>query len=161
MPSATSDEEESKSFVVQILGVFYNIYSPRCFYFDVVNFAHKISLWGTLVFFGYALFFLARPLGISPDAAGWLYLTVTVTVMLTLGVDLNRNVTMFWIVTCAAGWFWALWLRDVKGIPVIVNTSFNVMGEPIVNTPEDAIRCFLGTGIDLLVIGDHIVEKSE
>lgn len=47
-----------------------------------------------------------------------------------------------------------------KGVPVIINTSFNVMGEPIVNTPEDAILCFLGTGIDVLVIGDHVVEKS-
>ena len=47
-----------------------------------------------------------------------------------------------------------------SGVPVVINTSFNVMGEPIVNTPEDAIRCFLGTGIDVLVLGDHIVEKE-
>lgn len=51
--------------------------------------------------------------------------------------------------------------EQLKGVPVIVNTSFNVLGEPIVNTPEDAIRCFLGTSIDVLVIGDQIVEKSE
>jgi len=51
--------------------------------------------------------------------------------------------------------------EKIKGVPVVVNTSFNVMGEPIVNTPEDAIRCFQGTGIDVLVLGDCIIEKNE
>jgi carbamoyltransferase len=46
-----------------------------------------------------------------------------------------------------------------RGVPIVLNTSFNVMGEPIVNSPADAIRCFLGTGIDALVIGDHVVVK--
>ena len=47
-----------------------------------------------------------------------------------------------------------------SGLPIVLNTSFNVMGEPIVNTPEDAIRCYLGTGIDALAIGDHVVVKD-
>jgi carbamoyltransferase len=47
----------------------------------------------------------------------------------------------------------------LRGVPIVLNTSFNVMGEPIVNSPADAIRCFLGTGIDALVIGDHVVVK--
>ncbi len=46
-----------------------------------------------------------------------------------------------------------------RGVPIVLNTSFNVMGEPIVNSPEDAVRCFLGTGIDALVLGDHLVVK--
>ena len=45
------------------------------------------------------------------------------------------------------------------GLPVLLNTSFNVMHEPIVCTPEDAIRCFLNTDIDLLALGDFIVRK--
>ena len=45
------------------------------------------------------------------------------------------------------------------GVPVFMNTSFNVKGEPIVNTPADAVRCFLNTQIDLLVIDDVIIEK--
>jgi carbamoyltransferase len=45
------------------------------------------------------------------------------------------------------------------GCPVLVNTSFNVRGEPIVNTPEDAFRCFMGSDIDLLAIGNCLVEK--
>jgi len=45
------------------------------------------------------------------------------------------------------------------GCPVIVNTSFNVRGEPIVNTPEEALRCFLGTEIDILVIGNCYLNK--
>ena len=44
-------------------------------------------------------------------------------------------------------------------IPLVVNTSFNIKNEPIVETPEDAIRCFLSTEIDYLVMGDYIVEK--
>lgn len=47
------------------------------------------------------------------------------------------------------------------GCPVLVNTSFNVRGEPIVNSPSDAIRCFLGTGIDVLVIGNYFIQKTE
>ncbi|MEZ5276633.1 MAG: carbamoyltransferase [Opitutaceae bacterium] len=47
------------------------------------------------------------------------------------------------------------------GCPILVNTSFNVRGEPPVCTPADAIRCFLATGMDLLVIGDHILRKTD
>jgi carbamoyltransferase len=46
------------------------------------------------------------------------------------------------------------------GCPVLVNTSFNVRGEPIVCTPEDAFRCFMATGIELLVVGDCLLHKS-
>jgi len=44
--------------------------------------------------------------------------------------------------------------------PVIMNTSFNVRGEPIVNTPEDAFNCFMGTEIDILVIGNCYLNKE-
>ena len=47
------------------------------------------------------------------------------------------------------------------GCPVLVNTSFNVRGEPIVCTPEDAYRCFLATGMDALVMEDIVVAKDE
>jgi carbamoyltransferase len=47
----------------------------------------------------------------------------------------------------------------LTGVPVVMNTSFNIKGEPIVNTPADAVRCFLGTQIDLLVLHDVLVEK--
>jgi carbamoyltransferase len=47
------------------------------------------------------------------------------------------------------------------GCPVIVNTSFNVRGEPIVGTPEDAFRCFMGTDIEVLVIGNCLLRKED
>ena len=47
------------------------------------------------------------------------------------------------------------------GCPVLINTSFNVRGEPIVLTPEDAFRCFMGTGLDVLVCGDSYLVKAE
>lgn len=48
----------------------------------------------------------------------------------------------------------------VTGVPVVLNTSFNVRGEPIVCTPDDAIRCFLRAGLDGLVLGNYIVERQ-
>jgi carbamoyltransferase len=51
--------------------------------------------------------------------------------------------------------------RDKTGCAVIVNTSFNVRGEPIVCTPEDAFRCFMGSEIEVLVVGDCLLLKDE
>ena len=51
--------------------------------------------------------------------------------------------------------------KEKTGCPVIVNTSFNVRGEPIVNTPTDAFNCFMGTDLDYLVIGNSILDKSK
>ena len=51
--------------------------------------------------------------------------------------------------------------KEKTGCPVIVNTSFNVRGEPIVNTPADAFNCFMGTELDYLIIGNCILEKSK
>ena len=51
--------------------------------------------------------------------------------------------------------------KELTGCPVIVNTSFNVRGEPIVCTPEDAFNCFMGTEIEILAIGQCFVRKEE
>ncbi len=51
--------------------------------------------------------------------------------------------------------------KEKTGCPVIVNTSFNVRGEPIVNTPTDAFNCFMGTELDYLVIGNCILNKID
>ena len=51
--------------------------------------------------------------------------------------------------------------KEKTGCPVIVNTSFNVRGEPIVNSPTDAFNCFMGTELDYLVIGNCFLEKSK
>jgi carbamoyltransferase len=50
---------------------------------------------------------------------------------------------------------------DLTGCPVIVNTSFNVRGEPIVCTPDDAYRCFMRTEMDVLVLENHILRKVD
>ena len=50
--------------------------------------------------------------------------------------------------------------RDLTGCPLVVNTSFNVRGEPLVCTPEDAFRCFMGTEIEMLVVGNCVLQKS-
>ena len=51
--------------------------------------------------------------------------------------------------------------KEKTGCPVVVNTSFNVRGEPIVQSPEDALRCFLSTGMDVLVMEDCVLLKED
>ena len=51
--------------------------------------------------------------------------------------------------------------KDKTGCPILVNTSFNVRGEPIVNTPIDAFNCFMGTDLDYLVMGNCILDKKK
>jgi carbamoyltransferase len=51
--------------------------------------------------------------------------------------------------------------KELTGCPVLVNTSFNVRGEPIVCTPDDAFRCFMGSEIDLLVVGNCVLRKRD
>ena len=50
---------------------------------------------------------------------------------------------------------------DKTKCPILVNTSFNVRGEPIVNTPKDAFNCFMGTNLDILAIGNCYLEKKK
>jgi carbamoyltransferase len=51
--------------------------------------------------------------------------------------------------------------KKMTGCPVLVNTSFNVRGEPIVCTPEDAFRCFMGNELELLVVGNCVLRKGQ
>ena len=51
--------------------------------------------------------------------------------------------------------------QEKTGCPVIINTSFNVRGEPIVCTPEDAWICFMRTNMDYLIMGNYLLEKTE
>jgi carbamoyltransferase len=50
--------------------------------------------------------------------------------------------------------------KTITGCPVLVNTSFNVRGEPVVCTPEDALRCFMGTDMEMLAIGNCLLDKQ-
>jgi carbamoyltransferase len=51
-------------------------------------------------------------------------------------------------------------LGEKTGVPVVLNTSFNIQGEPVVESPKDAIRCFYSTGLDALVIGNFVLRKK-
>ena len=51
--------------------------------------------------------------------------------------------------------------KERTGCPLLVNTSFNVRGEPIVNSPKDAFRCFMGTDLDILVVGNAFLRKDK
>jgi carbamoyltransferase len=49
----------------------------------------------------------------------------------------------------------------LSGIPILINTSFNIRGEPIVCTPFDAYKCMMGTGIDYLVLGRYLIRRAD
>ena len=51
--------------------------------------------------------------------------------------------------------------RNRTGVPVVLNTSYNLRGEPIVNTPEEAIDDYLSTGMNALVLGPYVLEKPQ
>jgi carbamoyltransferase len=51
-------------------------------------------------------------------------------------------------------------LGEITGVPVVLNTSFNIQGEPVVESPKDAIRCFFSTGLDTLIIGNFVLTKK-
>ena len=53
------------------------------------------------------------------------------------------------------------YFKELTGIPILVNTSFNVRGEPIVCTPADAFKCFMGTELDILVVENYFLEKNQ
>ena len=48
-----------------------------------------------------------------------------------------------------------------SGIPIIINTSFNIRGEPIVCSPYDAYKCMMGTGIDCLIMGSFLIKRED
>jgi carbamoyltransferase len=50
--------------------------------------------------------------------------------------------------------------KEISGCSVVVNTSFNVRGEPIVCSPDDAFKCFMGTELDVLVVGNCVLRKE-
>jgi len=49
----------------------------------------------------------------------------------------------------------------LSGIPILINTSFNIRGEPIVNTPYDAYKCMMGTGIDYLIMDNFLIKRQD
>jgi carbamoyltransferase len=67
-------------------------------------------------------------------------------------VDSERNPRFWSLLKC---------FKETTGCPALVNTSFNVRGEPIVNTPSDAYRCFMRTDINALAIGSFLLEKEK
>tara|TARA_Y100001968_G_scaffold318227_1_gene348179 strand:+ start:577 stop:795 length:219 start_codon:yes stop_codon:yes gene_type:complete len=51
--------------------------------------------------------------------------------------------------------------HKISKVPLVVNTSFNIRGEPIVCSPTDAFKCLMGTGLDFLVIEDYFIDKNK
>ncbi len=67
-------------------------------------------------------------------------------------VDIQTNPTYHSIITN---------FKKKTGCPIVINTSFNIRGEPIVCSPTDAFQCFMGTGLDILVINNYFLKKEQ
>ena len=76
-------------------------------------------------------------------------------------VDYSARIQTVSLQTNPRYWHLINAFREITGYGLVVNTSFNVRGEPIVCTPEDAYRCFMRTDMDWLVIGDYLFRKEE
>ena len=78
------------------------------------------------------------------------------------GVHVDHTARVQTVTKEANGRFYSLVKSFGKktGVPIIINTSFNDKGEPIVESPEDAIACFSKTGIDILVLENYLIEKK-
>jgi carbamoyltransferase len=76
-------------------------------------------------------------------------------------VDYSARIQTVHRETHPAYWNLLKAFRELTGCPVIVNTSFNVRGEPIVCTPRDAYQCFMRTEMDYLVMGNFILDKKD
>jgi carbamoyltransferase len=76
-------------------------------------------------------------------------------------VDYSARVQTVHKETNALYWDLISKFHALTGCPILVNTSFNVRSEPIVCTPEDAFRCFMGTEIDMLVVGNAVLRKHD
>ena len=76
-------------------------------------------------------------------------------------VDFSARIQTVHKETNAAFWQLLQVFKELWGCPALINTSFNVRGEPIVNTPAEAYRCFMQTGMDYLVIENFIFNKTE
>ena len=76
-------------------------------------------------------------------------------------IDFSARVQTVHKETNAPYWKLINAFNDLTGCGMVVNTSFNVRGEPIVNSPEDAYRCFMNTEMDYLVVGEYVFAKTE
>lgn len=94
------------------------------------------------------------PVGFSliDNASGFLIPAVTHVDGTARVQTINKN-------TNAKLWSLVKEFENITGIPVLINTSFNLKGEPIVCSPEDAIGCFKKSQMDCLVLGNYVVER--
>lgn len=76
-------------------------------------------------------------------------------------VDFSARIQSVSRATNERYWLLIQAFKQLTGIGLVVNTSFNVRGEPIVCTPHDAYRCFMGTEMDYLVVGDYLFDKKQ
>jgi carbamoyltransferase len=89
---------------------------------------------------------------VTPEGAARLPATTHVDGTARVQTVNREEMPLYWKLISSFG--------EASGTPVVLNTSFNVMGEPIVESPDQAIRCFYSCGMDALCIGNFVLEKQ-
>ncbi len=83
----------------------------------IYSYPPLIYIWPVIVL-GFLFWFTDKVAGMSPTVEAWIYVITLVVVLLTMGIDVNRNMAVFWMVVIAALSFCVLWLREAKGLVV-------------------------------------------
>jgi carbamoyltransferase len=96
--------------------------------------------------------FMTVVVDVTPEGARRLPATTHVDGTARVQTVNREEMPLYWKLISAFG--------EATGTPVVLNTSFNVMGEPIVENPDQAIRCFFSCGMDALAIGNFVLEKD-
>ena len=126
----------------------------------VYSYPPIIYIW-PIILLGFLFWCTDRWGWLSPKTEAWVYAIAMVIVLLTMGLDINRNMAVFWTVVIAMIWFCVLWLRGVKGFIV-----FDQIGQFFSNLQPTysphlgiLISIFLGVIYVVVVIGAHINDK--
>lgn len=108
-------------------------------------------------------FDLNKHMGLDDDAPDMLSIVNTIRSVIPAVTHVDNSARIQTVNKADNPDFYALieQFEKLKGCPMVVNTSFNVRGEPIVNTPSDAYRCFIRTGMDALIIENVLLLKEE
>jgi hypothetical protein len=119
-----------------------------------------IYVW-PLIALGFLFWFTGRFAGLHPRAEAWIYIITTVLVLLTIGIDVNRNMAVFWLIVISAMAFCVLWLRDAKGFIVFDHIGRFFRGlEPGYSAELGMITSiFLSVIYAIVLIGARINDK--
>jgi hypothetical protein len=126
----------------------------------IYSYPPLVYIWPIIVL-GYLLWLTDRFQWLSPKTEAWIYVIAFVVVLLTMGINVNRNMAVFWVVVIAAVWFFVLWLRGVKGFLFFDHIGrFFAHLNPTYSTDLGVlVSIFLSVVYVIVIVAAHINDK--